>query len=450
MPQVGLAARAGGRASRDALTGTRIRERRTVMGIRQTDLARTVEISPSYLNLIEHNRRRIGGKLLVDLAAALGVEVSALTHGAEAELVDQLSEAAVADAGIAAEIDRVEEFVGRFPGWAQLIAHQRRQMTRLQRQVDTLADRLSHDPELSGVLHDLLSKVTAIQSTATILAETGDLDRDWQEKFIANLSEDSRDLAARSASLVGYLDGSAESELTLASPQEELEAYLGRSGFHIAALEEGGAGLDAARAEAAPFLTSEAGVVLADAHFRQYRADAEQMPLSAVREVVAEYGVDPTAVAAAFSADAAAVLRRLAAVPSAPGAPPAGLVICDGSGALILRKPTEGFLIPRYGTACVFWPLYRALGQPGRAVNARLVQPGTPDRPCAAYAVCAPVPPLSFDDRQPMQSTMLVVPEALSRDSSGAVPVEMGSSCRTCPAEACPARREASVLRELF
>ncbi|HAW46979.1 MAG TPA: transcriptional regulator, partial [Roseovarius sp.] len=47
------------------MIGTRIRERRVLAGIRQTDLAKRVGISPSYLNLIEHNRRRIGGKTLL-------------------------------------------------------------------------------------------------------------------------------------------------------------------------------------------------------------------------------------------------------------------------------------------------------------------------------------------------------------------------------------------------
>ena len=51
------------------MIGTRIRERRVHARIRQTDLAKRVGISPSYLNLIEHNRRRIGGKTLLRLAA---------------------------------------------------------------------------------------------------------------------------------------------------------------------------------------------------------------------------------------------------------------------------------------------------------------------------------------------------------------------------------------------
>ena len=45
---------------RSALSGTRIRTLRTARRIGQADLARLAGVSPSYLNLIEHNRRRAG------------------------------------------------------------------------------------------------------------------------------------------------------------------------------------------------------------------------------------------------------------------------------------------------------------------------------------------------------------------------------------------------------
>ena len=104
---------------RDTLTGSRIRERRQIAGLRQAELARKVGISASYLNLIEHNRRRIGGKLLVDIAAALVVEPSVLTQGIEATLISALREAAADAVGQQAELDGLEEFAGRFPrvGW---------------------------------------------------------------------------------------------------------------------------------------------------------------------------------------------------------------------------------------------------------------------------------------------------------------------------------------------
>ncbi|MEL7082586.1 MAG: helix-turn-helix transcriptional regulator, partial [Pseudomonadota bacterium] len=87
--------------AREGLTGSRIRERRVISGLKQADLARHVGISASYLNLIEHNRRRIGGKLLLDIARVLSVEPAALTEGAEAALIATLRDAA-AKAGLAA------------------------------------------------------------------------------------------------------------------------------------------------------------------------------------------------------------------------------------------------------------------------------------------------------------------------------------------------------------
>ena len=58
-----------------ALTGTRLRERRLALGLKQAELAQRVGVSASYLNLIEHNRRRISEDLLARLALALGQPV---------------------------------------------------------------------------------------------------------------------------------------------------------------------------------------------------------------------------------------------------------------------------------------------------------------------------------------------------------------------------------------
>jgi len=63
-------------------------------GLKQADLARAAGISASYLNLIEHNRRRIGGRTLVALAQALKVEPAALSEGVESQLMAALQEAA--------------------------------------------------------------------------------------------------------------------------------------------------------------------------------------------------------------------------------------------------------------------------------------------------------------------------------------------------------------------
>lgn len=168
---------------RDMLTGSRIRERRQIAGLRQAELARLAGISASYLNLIEHNRRRIGGKLLVDIASALSVEPSVLTQGIEATLVSALREAADDAVGQQAEVDGLEEFAGRFPGWAGVLAQMHRRVVSLERNVEILSDRLTHDPHLAASMHEVLSTAAAIRSTAAILADTEDIEAEWRERF---------------------------------------------------------------------------------------------------------------------------------------------------------------------------------------------------------------------------------------------------------------------------
>ena len=74
----------------NALTGSRVRERRLALGLRQAEVAKATGISASYLNLIEHNRRRIAGDVLRRLAQALATEVDALEEGAPDDLAEAL------------------------------------------------------------------------------------------------------------------------------------------------------------------------------------------------------------------------------------------------------------------------------------------------------------------------------------------------------------------------
>ncbi len=141
-----------------ALTGTRIRDRRLELGLKQAHLARDVGISPAYLNLIEHNKRRIGGKLVLDLARELKVDPAALSEGAQATLITALLEAARAEN--AGEVVRAEEFAGRFPGWAAVLAAQHARIDGLHHRMAALTDRLSYDQQLSDSLHEVLSTVT--------------------------------------------------------------------------------------------------------------------------------------------------------------------------------------------------------------------------------------------------------------------------------------------------
>ncbi|HUP49202.1 MAG TPA: short-chain fatty acyl-CoA regulator family protein [Thermoanaerobaculia bacterium] len=72
--------------------GTKVRSLRRKQGLTQTELASRLEISPSYLNLIEHNQRPLPGHLLVRLAGVLGADLAAFADDTQARLAADLQE----------------------------------------------------------------------------------------------------------------------------------------------------------------------------------------------------------------------------------------------------------------------------------------------------------------------------------------------------------------------
>ncbi|MDE0347397.1 MAG: helix-turn-helix transcriptional regulator, partial [Boseongicola sp.] len=223
--------------SRSLRAGTRIRNSRMTLGMKQAELARSCGISASYLNLIEHNRRRIGGSLLLRIAEALGADPSAIGEGAESALLASLDSAADKHDEVAAERDRADELASRFPGWARLIRAQFRENTRLELVVERLDDRLTHDPFLSASMHNVLTSVTAIRSASGILAGGDPVEPEWQRRFARNIHEDSQRLADATESLVGYLEAEADDRGTGSLPQDEVEQWLITRGWTIDELE---------------------------------------------------------------------------------------------------------------------------------------------------------------------------------------------------------------------
>ena len=345
-----------------ALTGTKLRERRLAAGLRQADVATRAGISASYLNLIEHNRRNVAGAVLERLGDALGMDRASLAPGSDAAVIEGLRSAvARADnvggadrAGEAVELDRLADFLGRFPGWAGLLVALDRRVQTLERAVETLNDRMTQDPHLSQSLHEVLSSLSSVRATAAILAETEDLDPEWTARFHRNLWQDSERLALGAEALVAYLDaGSATAEQGIAAPQEEVEDWLRSRGWGFSDAE-----LEAGLGDEIASLASSAARHLATGHVARAATDARLLPMPAFLAAVAEKGPDPFALASGFGCDPIAVMRRLAGLPDLA----AGLVLCDASGTFTFRKPAVGFPLPRFGAACALWPLYAALG----------------------------------------------------------------------------------------
>jgi len=74
------------------LIGRTVRRLRQVQGLSQQALAVSLGISPSYLNLIEHDQRAVTAGLLIKLAATLNVDIAGLSGQQEQQAAAQLRE----------------------------------------------------------------------------------------------------------------------------------------------------------------------------------------------------------------------------------------------------------------------------------------------------------------------------------------------------------------------
>lgn len=425
------------------LAGSRIRERRLDRGLRQAAVAETVGISASYLNLIEHNRRRIGGKILADIARVLDVEPALLTAGADTELLDQLR-AAVGHLDTKVELGKAEELAARYPGWSNLIAAQAQRITALQEQVNAWRDRMTHDPALADALHEVISAVSAIRATAAILVSPEEIDADWRNRFHQNIHKDSLRLASSSEALVSYLEAPDVETDEIGTPLEQVENWLAQTAFHVVALERAGANPDKIAAKAD--LPEPVRELLAT-HLRQYASDAALLPLDRLVSLAQDTGYDPAVMAQSAGVAFDVVLRRLASLPPGEGHPPIGMAVSDASGALCLHKPVAGFALQRFGGACPLWPLYGAMARPGQPVRQDVCLADADGTRLRCFAMATTVPATAFDALPIARSTMIVLPDPAADGSAVQL---VGTSCRICPRHACTSRREPAIAGVLL
>jgi XRE family transcriptional regulator, fatty acid utilization regulator len=428
------------------LVGARIRERRQALKLKQADVAQAAGISPSYLNLIEHNRRGIAGKVLIALAGVLGLEVSELLEGADSDLIQAVQTAAGA-ADVPVELARTEAFVSQYPGWARLIARLEADKRRLGQVVDSLSDRLTHDPFLSESLHEILSSVTAIHATADILSRGHDMEGLQQRRFQGNIFDESARLSELSRGLVSYFDRQAESQLSLSTPLDEVEALLAAASFHFSELENAAADtvedIITALLRASPAITTTAAFQMAGNVLALFAEDCQRLPLAEFLTAARHCDFAPRELAHAFGVSPDMIYRRLAFLPEGQELPQFGLIVCDGTGAVLLRKPLPGFTLPRYGSACALWPLYRSMSRPHAPMEAVLRTPADESFLAEAFSSY-----LDISTSPALRSAMLFRATRPDEDLSYLEQTRIGPSCRICVRTRCLARREPSIHAE--
>lgn len=219
--------------------GYKIREQRKRLGLTQAALARNLGISASYLNLIEANKRAAGGKLLGRLAQALELEVDVLSGAAEQRLRDDLRELPMDPMfrHIDLEPNFADEVVAHNPEWARLLLTLYRAYLDGNQALAVLGDRLNQDPWLQASVHQMLTHITTIRSTAEILDDTHNLEPGQQSRFHKVLHSESAKLTEAAQQMVSFFELRRTTNPSAAAAEELDEFIIGQRNY-FPALEE--------------------------------------------------------------------------------------------------------------------------------------------------------------------------------------------------------------------
>lgn len=457
----------------NSIIGARIRQRRREIGVTQAELARRIGISPSYLNLIEWNKRRIAGSLLRRTADALELPLDDLEAASEKRLLDTLVGLAQHPLlrALGVESDRTSELIGRFPGWARALGALASSERDASARVQILSERLSNDPYLSETLHRMLTRIAAVRSTTEILTEYADLPDERRDRFNRIVHEEIRTLTDVGEALAAYLERTDHSERVL-TPVDEVEALFQARENHFREIEEAGRPLTPLLGDPQPVSRLNKAQSLADEHLsaviddvierqpetrtaaartrarralRDYAVGAILMPMEPFAERSAAVRYDIEVLSEMFSVGIDLVCHRLTALRRTDAVPRFGYFRANAAGTIIEMLGLEGLSVPRYAAACPLWVLYRAQQSPETVIRQRVLFPSGDRFVFVARARHAGQS--GFGKPRHYITDMVAMTEedagfTVYRPEASATVEEVGPSCRLCPRVTCLHRVE--------
>jgi len=218
--------------------GIKISSRRKILAISQAELARRAGISPSYLNLIESNKRVVGGALLLRIAAELSIDISELTGESEHRQLAELEEAFAGPvlASLRLGAPEARDIVARHPAAASAIVQLHRAYADAMASADDYALRLRADPLFSELLHRILSGITAVRSGAEILEDVTDLDEEERARFVHSITREARNMGDVARNLIGQFERDYGDRRST-SPVRELDDLIFQNDNYFPRLE---------------------------------------------------------------------------------------------------------------------------------------------------------------------------------------------------------------------
>lgn len=133
--------------------GAKVRALRRKENLRQAQLAKMLEISPSYLNLIEHDRRPLSAPLLLKLAQLFDVDLRNFAAESDAQLTADLMEV-FGDGlfeGYELTSAEVRELISSFPMIGKAVVHLYQRYRDLHESAATLASEMSGGVAYAGI-----------------------------------------------------------------------------------------------------------------------------------------------------------------------------------------------------------------------------------------------------------------------------------------------------------
>lgn len=363
--------------------GTKVRSLRRREGLTQSQLAAQLEISASYLNLIEHNQRPLPAHLLLKLAQAFHVDIGAFADDSHSRLAADLQEVfgdplfedqALTTNDVRELADNpaaARAVIALYHAYRSSVDSTRALAGKLYDGRDFAGVNPAHLPseEVSDVLQANLNFFAGIESAAERIAATAKLDRsDMYRSLTSYLRETHRITVTLTPVSSGGAVRRFEPERRTLSISEVLPPWS--RNFQIAhqiGLIDARAEIDHAIEVSGNHLTAPESVRLCRVALANYFAAALLMPYDEFLRCAEQMHYDIELLQHHFTASWEQVCHRLTTLrkPGASGVPFHFLRV-DIAGNISKRFSGTGIRFARFSGSCPRWDVHAAFLTPGR------------------------------------------------------------------------------------
>ncbi|OMC47201.1 Cro/Cl family transcriptional regulator [Mycolicibacterium fortuitum] len=439
--------------------GSRVRQLRSERGFSQAALAQLLEISPSYLNQIEHDVRPLTVAVLLRITEVFGVDATFFASHDDTRLVAEMREVALdRDLGADMDIAEVADMVAAYPNFARAMVnlHRRYRLTTTQLAAAT-EDRYSDGSGSGSITMPHEEVRDYFYQRQNYLHELDTAAEDLTAKIRMHRGDLAGELANRMTTVHGVrivrridLGDTVLHRYDPATKTLEMGNHLssGQQVFKMAAelaFLEFGELIDKMVDEG--MFTSDESRTLARLGLANYFAAATVLPYRQFHDVAENFRYDVERLSAFYSVSYETIAHRLSTLqrPSMRGVP-FSFVRVDRAGNMSKRQSATGFHFSSSGGTCPLWNVYETFSNPGkigvqiaqmpdgrnymwvaRTVERRASRYGQPGKTFAIGLGC-----------ELRHAHRLVYSEGLDLSGEAATPI--GSGCRVCERDNCPQR----------